>query len=94
MSHPLHEHLLSIVPHLPTDFEPWGTRDRDTDEPCDDCSCGCKWFIMLETNIGADWGVCTNPRSPRCTLLTFEHQGCPEFEFDSLLDDSGDTPQS
>jgi len=27
-----------------------------------------------------DWGVCSNPRSPRCGLLTFEHQGCWEFE--------------
>jgi len=26
-----------------------------------------------------DWGVCANPKSPRAGLLTFEHQGCPEF---------------
>jgi hypothetical protein len=27
-----------------------------------------------------DWGVCGNPRSHRAGLLTFEHQGCGEFE--------------
>jgi hypothetical protein len=27
-----------------------------------------------------------NPRSPRCGLLTFEHQGCQFFEEDPELD--------
>jgi hypothetical protein len=27
-----------------------------------------------------DWGVCYSPASPRSGLLTFEHQGCKEFE--------------
>ena len=27
-----------------------------------------------------DWGVCANVKSPRKGLLTFEHQGCKEFE--------------
>jgi hypothetical protein len=35
-----------------------------------------------EANISLDWGVCVNPKSHRCGLLTFEHQGCPEFEYD------------
>jgi hypothetical protein len=30
-----------------------------------------------------DWGVCANPASPRVGLLTFEHQGCPQYEMDS-----------
>jgi hypothetical protein len=31
-------------------------------------------------NLAFDWGVCTNPRSPRAGLLTWEHMGCPEYE--------------
>jgi hypothetical protein len=31
-----------------------------------------------------DWGVCGNPQSARSGLLTFEHQGCPEFEQEKL----------
>lgn len=27
-----------------------------------------------------DWGVCTNPKSHRCGLLTWEHQGCFQFQ--------------
>lgn len=30
-----------------------------------------------------DWGVCANAASPRVGLLTFEHQGCPQYEMDS-----------
>jgi len=47
-----------------------------------DCSCGCRHYVPLEGKEGADWGVCTNPRSPRAGLLTFEHQGCEFFEDD------------
>ncbi len=72
-----HEHLHTICKHLPTDFEPCGQRKREAA----DCSCGCKWFMKLQA-FPYDWGVCANPKSPRCGLLTFEHQGCPEFEFD------------
>jgi hypothetical protein len=31
------------------------------------------WFDIL-------WRVCGNAQSHRAGLLTFEHQGCPEFE--------------
>jgi hypothetical protein len=75
----LHEHLLAIVRKLPTDFEPWGQRDRDA-EWGPDCSCGCRHFLPLEGELRYDWGVCANPASPRCGLLTFEHQGCAQFE--------------
>jgi hypothetical protein len=27
-------------------------------------------------DLHKDWGVCTNPQSPRAGLLTFEHMGC------------------
>ena len=45
-----------------------------------DCSGGCKWFHTLGGRASSDWGVCGNPASHRAGLLTFEHQGCPEFE--------------
>lgn len=45
-----------------------------------DCSAGCRYFIALEGEHGMDWGVCSEPRSPRSGLLTFEHMGCEFFE--------------
>ena len=72
----LHEHLHSICRHLPSDFQPYGDRERDSP----DCSSGCKHFLKLPGNLGMDWGVCINPASPRAGLLTFEHQGCEQFE--------------
>jgi len=74
-----HEELWRIVKKLPSDFEPWGQRDRDADYG-PDCSCGCIHFVKLEGKLGFDWGVCANPKSPRAGLLTFEHMGCKEFE--------------
>lgn len=79
-----HQHLLELVVRLPSDFEPDGDRSRDTDYG-PDCSCGCKWFAKLEGRLGYDWGVCSNPASPRVGLLTFEHQGCKCFEEDPEL---------
>ncbi len=81
----LHEHLLKLVKKLPTDFEPFGERDRETAEPSADCSCGCRHFLPLAGELGFDWGVCANPASPRSGLLTFEHQGCPQFEAEDDL---------
>jgi len=75
-----HEELWRIVKKLPSDFEPYGERDRNTDEPWEDCSCGYIHFAKLQGELGFDWGVCTTPKSPRAGLLTFEHMGCPEFE--------------
>jgi len=72
----LHESLLQIMVRLPSDFEPYGSRERDSG----DCSCGCKFFATLEGELGCDWGVCINTSGPRFGLLTFEHQGCPEFK--------------
>jgi hypothetical protein len=76
-----HWHLHAICIHLPTDYEPYGYRVRDGS----DCSCGCRWWLPLQIH-SSDWGVCVNPRSPRCGLLTFEHQGCQFFEEDPELD--------
>ena len=74
-----HEHLWTLVQKLPTDFSPYGQRDRDADWG-PDCSCGCKYFHPLAGERGFDWGVCTNSKSPRAGMLTFEHMGCKEFE--------------
>ena len=49
-------------------------------DPWADCSCGCRWYRKLAGPLGWNWGVCANPRSHRCGLLTFEHQGCLHFE--------------
>jgi hypothetical protein len=73
----LRDHLHSICRNLPSDFEPYGKRERNG-EP--DCSVGCKHFLKLPGKLGYDWGVCANPASPRAGLLTFEHQGCEQFE--------------
>ena len=35
-----HEALFEVVKKLPTDFEPYGERERLSE----DCSCGCRWF--------------------------------------------------
>ena len=72
----LHAHLHTICRHLPSDFEPYGERERDGP----DCSCGCKHFLKLPGKLGMDWGVCAHPSSPRAGLLTFEHQGCAQFQ--------------
>lgn len=81
----LHEHLLKVVPRHPFDYENFGKVDRDqveelTGEWPMDCSTGCKHYLLLRGNIGGDWGICVNPKSHRCGLLTFEHQGCVHFE--------------
>jgi len=80
-----HDELHGILRRLPSDFEPWGQRSRENDWG-PDCSCGCRWFIRLQANLNHDWGVCSNPGSPRCGLLTFEHQGCREFEASATKD--------
>lgn len=51
-----------------------------------DCSCGCRYFAKLRGELGLDWGICWNPQSHRAGLLTFEHQGCPQFTYDTTLD--------
>ena len=66
-----HEALLAINVDLPTDYAPYGNAERIHG----DCSCGCIFYAKLAGRVGADWGVCCNPASPRVGMLTFEHQG-------------------
>ena len=78
--------LVELMRRLPEDYEPWGLVKRwaDPHKPYPDCSSGCKWARWLEDlkteSLGGDWCVCTNPKSHRCGLLTFEHQGCVQGE--------------
>jgi len=75
----------AVIP-LAEDYRPWGdvTRWEDPDKSYSDCSCGCIFYYELADKdrepLGADFGVCTNPKSHRCGLLTFEHQGCSHFK--------------
>ena len=69
--------------HVPHVFgkQPYGTRKRLKGTTIlSDCSGGCKWYHPLSGPASLDWGVCGNSASHRAGLLTFEHQGCPEFE--------------
>jgi hypothetical protein len=81
-----HEQLWQTVVTLPTDVEPWGQREPGV---VGNCSCGCRWFLPLVA-MPLDWGVCANPASPRVGLLTFEHQGCPQFEGRYMREDGSD----
>ena len=72
----MHDLLITVCRHLPTDVEPYGKRLGAGL----DCSYGCHHFLKLPGKWGYDWGVCVNPRSPRSGLLTFEHQVCEFFE--------------
>jgi hypothetical protein len=71
--------LWNVVKTLPSDYTDYGgTVERwATEEDYPDC-CSCKYFRKLigecEDIADANWGVCTNPLSPRAGLLTFEHQ--------------------
>lgn len=84
-----HWRLLQVVPQMPQDYPDFGTCPRESEDGATwyaDCSAGCRWYITFPAPLGYDWGCCTNPRSHRCGLLTFEHQGCPQFEFDPRID--------
>ena len=78
-----HEHLWQIAKKQPEDYVPWGQDDRNMRG---DCSGGCRWYHVLAGRLGQDWGVCCNPASHRASLLTFEHQGCAQFENDPRLE--------
>ena len=78
-----HEQLWQIVRKLPSDFGPYGQVKRET--ICD-CSSGCRWFHVLAGSRSRDWGVCAYQQSLRAGLLTFEHQGCLQFEDDPRWD--------
>ncbi len=76
-----HEQLWHVCEQRVGDYEPYGKRKRlKGTAGLSDCSGGCKWYHTLIGPASLDWGVCGNAASHRAGLLTFEHQGCPEFE--------------
>lgn len=83
-----HAALFNICKRLSTDYTDYGgeiERWKDSDD-YPDCSCGCKYFFPLEGALGADWGVCGKPNSPREGLLTFEHQAGKHCYVDDIGD--------
>lgn len=82
----IHDDLKKVLKVLPSDYSDYGgqiIRWSDPDKNYPDCSNGCKYFIALNGNLGYDWGVCSNPKSDRAGLLTWEHQaGMDCFIFD------------
>jgi hypothetical protein len=93
-----HEELFAICKMLPSDFEPYGQCSRLNGRLIQsDCSGGCVWYHTLIGEASLDWGVCANPASPRAGPLTFEHQGCEQFEEEPSQDDGAagpDTPDA
>lgn len=79
-----HDDLFRIVIRHPKDYRDYGGEvDRETALDGDfgpDCSMGCRYYVPLHGKFQYDWGVCANPKSHRVGWLTFEHQGCVEFE--------------
>ena len=76
----LHAYVVELDPR---DWDGYGLLDRwegEFEGEPGDCSSGCVHYRPLEGDLGADWGVCTNPASHRLGKLTFEHQGCYAFE--------------
>ena len=71
-----HKELWAVCETHQLDYEPYGRARRESR----DCSCGCEFYHILRGKRGADWGVCFNPQSHRSGLLTFEHQGCQDFQ--------------
>lgn len=72
----MNDPLFLILKRLPTDYTDYGgsVERWATKEDYPDCSCGCKYFLPLEGELGMDWGVCSKIGAPREGLLTWEHQ--------------------
>ena len=61
-------------------------RFRRTDDPeyrenwYDEQCGGCTFWIPLSGELGTDYGVCADVKSPFDGTVRFEHDGCDEFE--------------
>jgi len=78
-----HEQLWHVRQREPGDYEPYGKRKRLTArQPALIVGVlgGMQVVPHPERTCPLDWGVGGNPASHRAGLLTFEHQGCAEFE--------------
>ena len=80
-----HDELRAVCRDFTDDLADYGSVPRALPDGAwrSDCSHGCRWFHRLAGNAGLNYGVCTNPRSHRAGLLTFEHQGCVHFELEN-----------
>ncbi len=85
MADATHDELWNVRHRSLQDYRPHGKHERDGS----DCSCGCAFYHRLDGPRGFDWGVCFNPESYRCGLLTFEHQGCPNFVYKRATPNTG-----
>lgn len=70
--------------------ERWCETGRATPEPGtkeyvlyeDGKQCGfCAFYISLTSDLGMDWGVCGNAKSPHDGKVVFEHHTCLQYEF-------------
>ncbi len=77
-----HEALLQIAVRRPEDYAPWGNVERWANPALayPDCSADCRFALDVAGDLANDWVICTNPKSHRAGLLTFEHQGCQKYE--------------
>ena len=41
---------------------------------------GCRFWLALSGEVGLDFGVCANERSPFFMRVQFEHDGCDFYE--------------
>jgi hypothetical protein len=66
--------------------EHWATLIPRTEWHEDQCFL-CRFYLPLAGPLGADWGACANPASPRHGAVTFEHDHCRAFALnDSYYD--------
>jgi Protein of unknown function (DUF3027) len=65
----------------------WWLRDRNRDTSdaayaegwyARQCG-GCRYWIALSGELGADYGACTNAVSPFDARIRFEHDGCDAY---------------
>lgn len=56
--------LKAVLKLLPTDFRPYGKRERTGHS---DCSGNCRWYHILAGTRGQDWGVWQPEESSRRT---------------------------
>jgi hypothetical protein len=75
-----HDELWKIVKKLPSDFEPYGQRNRDTDEPSEGCSSGCIHFAKLEGKLGYDGAYARTQKVRARPCSRSSTWAAPEFE--------------
>lgn len=75
MSRATHEQLLKVVKPC-KEYDAYAKGGSSVVDMFGGDCCNCPAFHPLKGDVGMDWGVCFNPKSPRAGLLNFEHYGC------------------